>query len=61
MVAKAPAANLRARHARLAEDDSSHEPTRLKAARIAKRERPRINRESGGRLRYALRERHRRA
>jgi hypothetical protein len=59
-VAKAPAAKLRARHARLAKDNHSRKWIRREAVRIAKRERPRINRGAGGHIRYVLRERHRR-
>jgi hypothetical protein len=60
-VAKAPAAKLRARHARLARDARSHKPIRRKTVRITKRERPRINREAHEHIRYLLREQDRRA
>jgi hypothetical protein len=55
-IAKAKAAKLHARHARVAKDDRSHNPIRRKTVRVA-----RIKREADKHIRYVQGERHRRA
>jgi hypothetical protein len=59
--AKAPAAKLSEKRARLAKEDRSHKPIRREAVRTAKRERPHIKNEAKEHIRHTPRERHRRA
>jgi len=60
-VAKAKAAKLHARHARVAKNHRPHKPIRRKTVRVAKRERPRIEREVEKHIHYVQGKRHRRA
>ena len=60
-VAKAKAAKLRAKHVRVAKNDSSHKPMQRKAVSVAKRERSRIERKADTHIRYLQGKRHRRA